>query len=142
MTQYLTISSARLEEICAHTVNDKSLQALIQVIRTNRPELRHATPTLTAAYFDVRDELSEQERNVFHGSRAIIPAVLRHDLYKRVHRGHIGADGCMRRTRECLHWPRMSKAVKDYIGRSDVCRAHDAKQPKETLQSHDILPRP
>ena len=48
----------------------------------------------------------------------------------------------MRRARECLYWPGMSKAVKDYIGRCDVCRTHDAKQPKETLQFHDIPPRP
>ena len=36
----------------------------------------------------------------------------------------------------------MSKAVKDYVGKCDVCRAYDVRQPKETLKFHDIPPRP
>lgn len=53
----------------------------------------------------------------------------------------IGIEGCIRRARETMYWPRMSTELKDYISKCDVCMAHRAMPSKEPLQ-HDFVLRP
>ena len=59
-------------------------------------QIKHAVPTLAVPYFDVRDELSEEDGTVFRGNRAVIPASLRHYILERIHSGHIGVGACVR----------------------------------------------
>ena len=63
------------------------------------------------AYFDFRDELTIQYQLVFKGPRIIIPAVLRREMMSMVHASHIGIEGCIRRARDSLYWPRRFKGI-------------------------------
>ena len=57
------------------------------------------------------------------------------------HDTHIGVEGCVRRARESMFWPRMATDLKTYISKCDVCLAHCAAPPKETLLPHEFTPR-
>ena len=59
-----------------------------------------------------------------------------------VHSSHIGIEGCLRRARDSIYWPRMNEQLKDKISKCDVCLAHRPSQPKEPLQQHDFIARP
>ena len=41
-----------------------------------------------------------------------------------------------------MFWPRMATDLKTYISKCDVCLAHRAAPPKETLLPHEFTPRP
>ena len=58
------------------------------------------------------------------------------------HATHIGVEGCVRRARESMFWPRMSTELKDYVSKCDVCMAYRAQPGKETLQQHEFAARP
>ena len=58
------------------------------------------------------------------------------------HASHIGIEGCMRRMRECLYWPRMTTQVKDYISKCEVCLSRRSAPPREPLRQHDFVARP
>ena len=58
------------------------------------------------------------------------------------HANHIGIEGCLRRMRECLYWPRMTTQVKDYISKCEVCLSHRSAPPREPLRQHDFVARP
>ena len=60
---------------------------------------------------------------VYRGQRLVVPADLRNDMKKEIHRAHIGIGGCLRRAQELLYWPRMNVEVKDYVSRCSTCRA-------------------
>ena len=46
------------------------------------------------------------------------------------------------RATECIYRPGLSSEIKQFIETCDVCRAHDKRQPKETLISHEVPERP
>ena len=67
------------------------------------------------AYYDVRDELTVQEEMVFKGPLMVVLAAMRKEMMAVAHATHIGIEGCLRRARETMHWPRMSAELKEYM---------------------------
>ena len=94
------------------------------------------------AYYDFRDELTVQDLLVFKGARLVISAALQREMMEVAHATHIGIEGCIRRARESMFWPRMSTELKEYISKSDICMAHCASPDKEPLQHHKFTARP
>ena len=78
----------------------------------------------------------------FQRQQLVVPSSLRNDLMKVAHARHIGIEGCQRRVRETLYWPRMNTEFKEYMSKCDVCMAHRRAQQKEPLLQHDIPARP
>ena len=60
----------------------------------------------------------------------------------RIHASHIGVQGCLRRARDSVYWPGMTKELTEYILRCPTCNAYPYNQPKEPLISHEIPERP
>ena len=48
----------------------------------------------------------------------------------------------MRRARESIFWPRIATELKVYVSKCDVCLTHRISPQKETLISHEFVPRP
>ncbi|KAK3108602.1 hypothetical protein FSP39_011752 [Pinctada imbricata] len=142
MLQFLPIASNRLVDIQHHTAQDRVLVKLVTMICSGWPDDRKSVPESLVAYFDVRDELSVQNGIVFKGNRAVIPQKLRKDMLERIHASHIGIEGCLRRARESVYWPRMNSEVKDFIEKCETCRCYDQHQRKEPIEQHDVPLRP
>ena len=94
-------------------------------------------PTMTSEM-----QLTVQDQLVFKGSRVIIPATMRKEMVAIAHATHIGIEGCIRRVRESMFWPRMATELKEYISKRDVCMAHRTSQSKEPIQQHEFAARP
>ena len=108
MAQYLPVSAARVGDIRKHTEEDHELQELIKVILTGWPEDKSQVLNSAVPYYNVRDELTVQNGVIFRGERVVVPKSLRKDMPQCIHASHLGIDGCQRRARECLYWPRMN----------------------------------
>ena len=72
----------------------------------------------------------------------VVPVALRKEMMASCHDTHIGIEGCIRRARESMFWPRMATDLKVYISKCDVCMVHRPTPQKETLQPHEFTPRP
>lgn len=142
MTEYLSVSAARLDDIKAHTETDNELQMVIEVVKSGWPEERKKLPVQITPYWAMRDEFTTQDGLLFRGQRVVVPKVLRREMIERLHSAHMGIESCLRRARECLYWPGMSSEVKEYVQRCETCRTYDSKQPREPLHSHDPPERP
>ena len=59
-----------------------------------------------------------------------------------VHASHVGIEGCIRRARDSLYWPRMTTELKEYISKCDVCMTYRNSQGKEPLVQHEFVARP
>ena len=103
MVDFLPIRSASLEDIRRGSLKDSSIQALQRVIKSGWPETKNDLPAEVAPYFDVRDQLSVEDGIVFKGDRCLIPLSLRPEVLARIHRSHIGLEGCLRRARESVY---------------------------------------
>ncbi|XP_021348084.1 uncharacterized protein K02A2.6-like [Mizuhopecten yessoensis] len=127
MAQSLPISEPRLHEI--------QKQTLREVILEGWPESKSKTPALAQPYFHVRDELAVQDGIIFRGERAVIPRTRRADIMQKIHSSHVGVEGCLRRARETVYWPRMNFEVRDYIEQCDYLQDTTSKTVIRALRS-------
>ena len=134
MMNYLPISEARLLQIQRETEQDESLQVLKAVIQHGWPENKSTLPLLASPYFDMRDELSVQDGLIFKGERVVVPKAARSGLLKSIHNSHLGVNGCLNRARECLYWPGMRGAIKNYVSTCEACRGYEQVQRKEMCE--------
>ena len=141
-TASLPVSDERWQQIRHASADDPVLQQLRATIRRGWPETRSEIPECLYPYFDMRDVLTVQNELVFKGQLLVVPASLRKELMAVVHSSHIGVEGCIRRARDTLYWPRMATELREYISKCDVCLAHRTGQAKETLVQHEVVARP
>jgi len=138
----LAVSKDGLMQIKHASTDDPVLQILREVIQQGWPTKKADVPPAIRAYYDVRDELTIQDQFVFKGPRVVIPAVLRKEIMSRIHASHIGIEGCIRRARDSLYWPRMNSDLKEYISKCDICLTHRAVPEREPLLQYEIPERP
>ena len=141
-TAALSLTDDRIQQVAHVSAEDPVMQELRRVILQGWPETKSEVPEILHAYYDVRDELTVQDHLVFKGSRLVLPSPLRKEMMAVVHATHIGVEGCIRRARDSLYWPRMATELKEYISKCDICMAHRDTPSKEPLQQHDFVARP
>ena len=141
-TLTLAITDDRLQQIKHVSSDDPVMQALRETILRGWPECKSEVPECVLPYFDFRDELTVQDQLVFKGAQLVVPAAMRKDMMAVAHVSHIGNEGCIRRARETMFWPRMSAELKEYIAKCDVCMAHRTTQGKEPIVQHEFAARP
>ena len=142
MIQYLPVSDATQTAIREATEADATLRKLKTIIRQGWPASKEEVPENVRDYFSFREELSIQNGLVFKGERLVIPASMRDNMLAKIHASHIGIQGCLRRAREVVYWPRMDKDVAAYVTKCDVCNSQPAEQGKEPLICYELPPRP
>ena len=89
-----------LGEIREETAKDPVLQSLKAAILNGWTNQRERLPIELRQYFIVRDELAAQECVFSKGLKSLIPMRLRPKIKEKLHRFHIGIQGCLRGARE------------------------------------------
>ena len=141
-TLSLSLTEECLQQVKHASRDDPVLEQLRRTILNGWPQNKGAVKDCLHPYFDFRDELVVQDELVFKGDLVIIPAALRKEMMASVHATHIGIEGCIRRARDCMFWPRMATELREYISKCDVCLSHRTLQCREPLMQHDITDRP
>ena len=118
---FLSTSEPQIQETLEETAKDAILQSMKAVILNGWPSQRDSLPTELRHYFNIRDELAAQDGVIFKGPKCIIPMSLRPKIKEKLHRSHIGIQGCLRRAREVVYWPNMNREVEDFISKCDTC---------------------
>ena len=97
------------------------------------PKKRSSVPKEVSEYFNVRDELAVQDGIIFKGQRCVIPKTSRQKVKEKIHRAHIGIQGCLRRAREVVYWPSMNQEITDYIEHCNTCNMYTSHPQREPL---------
>ena len=141
-TESLAVAPEDLERLKLAASQDVAMQELRCIVQEGWPTHKAEVPDAVRPYFEFRDQMTTQDGLVFKGQVVVIPAALRTEMMAKCHAMHIGIEGCVRRARESMYWPRMSSDLKDYISRCDVCLAYQSAPHKETLMQHEIMAQP
>ena len=136
------IRDAALARIRDATTTDDSLPTLGQMIMNGWPDQKDVIPENIIPYFTYRDELTVQDGIIYRSDRVVIPKSLRKDMKEKVHAGHLGVNSCLRRARDLLFWPGMSKEIRQYIETCDICATYGDKQPQEPPIVSEVPSRP
>ena len=119
--QYFSDSQEGLKTVQKATEQDKEMSELKRLIQEGWPEDITQVPKSAKCYYSFREELIFQGLT-FKGERLVIPKVMREDIMQRIHRSHLGVQGCLRSGREVMYWPRMNEEVKEFISRCEVSK--------------------
>ena len=136
----LPVTKERWQQLQFASEHVPVLQQLRDVIRRGWPRQKSEVPECVRPYFDSRDELTVQDALVFKRQLLVVPASMRRELLAVAHATHL--EGCMRRMRDTLYWPRMTVEVREYVSRCEVCLVHRDSPGKEPIMQHDIPARP
>lgn len=136
VTSCTDIPDVRLDEIRCATSNDDDMQQLVSIILNGWPEKRSDMPKAIEQYFDFRDTLGYSEGLIVKGEAIIIPISLRDSMKTRLHKSHLAFDSMMRRAKDEIFWPNMSKEIKLLSDQCEICQASKPSNAREPLQQH------
>ena len=84
-------------------------------------------------YWNFRNQLSVINGLVMNGEKIIIPQELRAEILCKIHSAHFGIQLCLRRARDVMFWPRISKDIIEMVSKCSICLEHRNANPKEPL---------
>jgi len=127
---FLSVSEPQIQEIREETAKDPVLQSLKAVILNGWPNQTESLPAELHQYFNVRDKLAALGGVIFKGPKCVIPMSLRPKIKEKLHRSHIGIQGCLRRAREVVYWPNMNRELEEFISKCETCNTFQPAQQK------------
>ena len=141
-----------VEEIQDATLEDKTLQMLIDIIETNSWHKLNAISTASngfntddlKSFAKVREELTVNERKniILRGSRLIVPQSLRSRVISIAHEGHQGLVKTKQLIREKIWFPGIDKDVKNMIDNCLPCQAVGNANKPAPLRMNELPPAP
>lgn len=132
----------QLIRIQKHTEKDDELKSLKQYIMNGWPSDKNKIINEVKPYWNYKENLTETFGIVWKDQRIVIPKILRKEILKKLHIGHMGLEKCKLRARESVFWPGLNNDLQNMIHNCDICLSHRKNCQKETLQLHDIPDRP
>ena len=103
---------------------DTQYKQLYQQVVEGWPADPSDVPTDLREFTTFADELCVSDGLIFKGQRVVVPRGARDDILQRIHSSHIGINGCIRRAREAVFFPGITKAIKDLVARCEVCETY------------------
>ena len=131
----LSISEERYEVFQKETKVDPELQAVLTMVRNGWPDTKQQIPLKARPSWTFRDEVATADGLLFKGTCLIAPKVMRPEMLRQIHKGHLGIAKCRQRAREVLFWPGISVDVEQMVTNCSVCADFAKKQPTEPLRS-------
>ena len=121
MTERLSVSPRRLQELLEATASDCVLNKLIQVTLGGWLSQQSDTDLDVRAYNNVRHEMTMHNGLVFKDKRIAVPTSVRKGIIAIVHRSHQGIQSCVRRAKDAVYWPLMNREITDYVNQCSLC---------------------
>ena len=128
-----TLSCSNHDKISEATQNDQHFQIVKQVVSSGWPTTKSEVPTEAMPFWDVRDELAVYNGVLYRGERVCIPAELRSETLKAIHKSHLGFVNCKKRAREIVYWPGMNSQIEELVSKCSACLTHRNKSQKEPM---------
>ena len=84
-------------------------------------------------YFIERHSISVVDNLLLHGSRLVIPKVMRKEMLERIHQGHQGIVKSRALARTCVWWPGMSKDIAMVVASCPTCEKYRREHTQPLL---------
>ena len=132
----------RLAHLQKCTGQDPALQTLKETVLAGWPEKREQAPEQIRDYWNFIDEITKHNGVLFKSNRVVILRVMRPNTLSPIHSSHQGAKSCLRKARDIVFWPGLSKDAKDVVENCSVCAEYQPGNPKQPMQTQKIPDRP
>ena len=124
------VQATQLSSMQEETRRDPVLRRLRHLIMDGWPESMQDLDPDLHHYWPHRDELAVHDGIILKGSRIIVPSSMRQDQLEKLHDGHQGQSGTLRRARQTLYWPKIQDDIQDMIARCEDCQKNGKNKPR------------
>ncbi|UYV80674.1 K02A2.6-like, partial [Cordylochernes scorpioides] len=100
-----------------------------------------ALSLLDSSFYDVRDEIGEENGLLMRGLRVIIPSNMRKYVLNRIHASHQGITKCRARAKDHVWWPGIGQEIQDMVKTCEKCIENQPLK-HEPLIPNDFPERP
>ena len=83
--------------------------------------------------------MSVLEGVVLKDNRVVVPKVMRNDVVKQIHEGHLGVTKCRLRAHTSVYWPGINEDTNDMVVHCEMCQLCKPNNQKEPLINVEIL---
>ena len=132
------VTQTKTKEICQATMEDSTLQTLINFINNGWPNHRHDVPKSIRGYFPLRHELVCDNRIIYKANRIVISESMCKNILQQLHSPHVGVEATLRRAKECAFWDTINKDIENWVETCAICAAHKPYQQKQPLKSFPV----
>ncbi|UYV69370.1 K02A2.6-like, partial [Cordylochernes scorpioides] len=130
----------RLAKIALNQKLEPTLQNVAFYSKNGWPAKCQLSP-LERSFYDVRDEIGEENGLLMRGLRVIIPFNMRKNVLNRIHAGHQGITKCRARAKDHVWWPGIGQEIQDMVKTCEKCIENQPLK-HEPLIPNDFPERP
>jgi len=138
----VNLSPRRITQLQDNIQSDIEYQQLLITVTGGWPRHIRSVPIALKEYFNIRDELSENEGLVFRGNRTVIPKQLRAEYMDILHAGHPGVEAMRLRAKNMIYLPGISADIAKLASSCSTCNKYHTRQQREPLKLHKVPTRP
>ena len=132
------ISESRMKQFQEETLNDKTMQVLTRYIKSGWPLNRKHIPKEISSYYTYREELCMLDDLIMKGNQIVLPQLLRNEMKKLLHNGHLGVVKMKGHARETIFWPGLNRDIENITNCCEQCLRYQNKQKSERVIPHEI----
>lgn len=135
----VAVSDARRQEIIEATNLDEEMRELKKHFKLGWPTDKSKVNPIVHIYWNIRNNIYEEEGLIFFDHKIIIPARLRSILLQKTHEaGHFGINRTLNRAKEIMYWPGMAEQIIGVVSKCPVCAKFQRSNTKEPLLPHEL----
>ena len=132
ITSQLKARNDSLHRIRLATQADDNLTILKHIIQQGWPKTVMEVPQEIQKYWTFGEELMIEDRLILKGMQIIIPKMMREDILKQIHEGHLGFNKCQMRAKETIYWPGLNDQLENLIINCQLCLKYSKSKNKST----------
>ncbi|UYV65077.1 K02A2.6-like [Cordylochernes scorpioides] len=122
--QYIVLHQSttdeRLAKIALNQKLEPTLQNVVFYSKNGWPAKCQLSP-LERSFYDVRDEIGEENGLLMKGLRVIIPSNMRKDVLNRIYAGHLGMTKCRTIAKDHVWWKGIGQEIQDMVKTCEKC---------------------
>lgn len=138
----LPMSEERKSEFKTETLRDPQLSLVGKFANEGWPRKKHKIPDCVYNYYKLREKIVFVDGLLFLENKLIVPLVLRSEMLKLLHQGHLGIEKTKARARLIFYWPGQASDIESYVKCCKICEKYSRKQCKEPLKQFPLVKRP
>ena len=133
VTNTLSASQARLQQIWEETTNDPTLNRLRETIFRGWADKQEKCPKSLYDYWSFHEKLTFEDGLILKGDRIVVPSSPCREMLSIIHQGHLAQEKCLLRARTSIFWPSLTKDVIDLVKECDPRQRHQHQQQKQPI---------
>jgi hypothetical protein len=115
------------------TQKDQELLEVTELIQKGWPSRRSDLKPYLVPYWNIKDELYNNEGLVFRKNQIVVPKALRKQLLQNMHLDHSGLTRTLYKARSAIYWPGITNDIQNVVENCHPCQINAKANPKEPL---------